>query len=166
MKKICVLIFTFIVVLTVGCGQSLTEKAQPVVQQATAAINQATGSAQKPSYITGKVMVWDGTQNRLHGANDRLPEGLKWTGDGPVTIFSIIHIDDKQVGQYEKGSIAYKSTVTMAVAYYPQNIPGGKMAIVGNDPPHTISYKRSPPAFVRGDLNQPIVDWIQGLPRR
>ena len=158
MKKLLILLLLITMSFVTACGKSTSEKAQTVVGDMTATLAQC--QSQKNIAVKGKVIVWDTTTNRMHAAYDRLPENLRWTGEGPVTVVTINKYNDEKVGQYSKGTIGYRSTAEIAVGYYPEKRPAGIISITGAEPPKEIRYKHSPPASVRGDLSQPVADWI------
>ena len=158
MKRLLTLLLIISILLLSACGKSTSEKAKTVLDEMSSTLTQCKNQESIP--VRGKVIVWDSTTNKMHAAYDRIPENLRWTGDGPVTVVSIVRYNDEKVGTYGKGTIGYRSTAELAVGYYPEKRPGGIVSIRGNNPPQEIRYKHSPPPFVRGDLSQPIADWV------
>jgi len=119
------------------------------------------------AFIKGKLIIWDNTTGKLIKGFDNLAANRKWESSwqGAVTIFRITSYDDELTGNYTNtGAPGYRRTANIDVIVLPEKRAIGKISIVGDYPPKSISYKRgSAPKNVYGEIDKPIINWADSI---
>lgn len=114
--------------------------------------------------IRGKALVWDVASDSRSAAHGRLPGDLKANGsDGQVTVFLVLGERTELVGTYSVSrQPAYRRSVDVCVAYWPEKQAAGLHSVVSADPRARRPVQQRPEY---GDPNEPIAAWIAALPR-
>lgn len=114
--------------------------------------------------VHGQALVWDMAANSRSNAYSRVPPDLKASSaDGRVTVFMIMGERDVKVGTYSiSGQPAYRRYVDICVAYWPEKKVAGMGSVVSQAPRSRRPVQQRPEY---GDPNEPIANWIVGLPR-
>lgn len=143
-----------------------TVSAQQVYNEISSVLPNLKTINHNQAAIKGKLLVWDQSRNIVSDIQKKVPDDLQWKEnyDGKTTMMVITGYSDKQTGTYGSDIPAYKRTANISLVSWPDKTPIGRIAIVGDDPPQSIRYKTRPSA-VYGEINQPIINWINRCQR-
>jgi hypothetical protein len=116
--------------------------------------------------VPGKFLVWDMKANAPSPLQDKLPAELRANPKDPaITVVAVLQTDEIKARTYQNGTVGYRRIVTLGLATWPEKKRIGIYAVVGDDPP-VIHIGFGKDAMIsRGEIDRPLTEWIQRLPR-
>lgn len=141
-----------------------TEKQRTIVNEVRSLIDECKKIGDAPISVRGKYLVWDVTKDSRSAAHGKLSREIRASSsDSQITVFMVLPERNVMVGRYSiSHEPAYRQYMDVCVTYWPEKKAVGMHSVVSKKPRSSRPVQQSPEY---GDPNEPIVRWINSLPR-